>query len=396
MEADTKTPEFAAGRAAGRLARMLAASQQRPAARAPSRHGGTASAEARKRAERRVALDLARRRLRHVPRRSGSSPRRSWCRTSSCRRRRRSPRRCGGIITSDQLVTNFSATLKDIAIGFAIAFVLGTVDRDRDGRSRWWEAFLGDWVMVTLTTPGLVFALVCAMIFGLGALGPIVCRGRHGVSRTSRSTSSRASRRRPRTSTTWRARSACPSTAALRHILLPFLAPFFFTAARYGFSVSLEDRHADRGHRGHRGDRLHDARASSSRSTWPASWRGCCSSSRSPCSLERGVLQRQMNRVLPLAPGGGHVSAIAVRTRRRASGARSAGRLARIVKSPRFARAPVLGRLPGGLAARDPAAADAARPDAGRGRRVHVGRDPRRHARAADRLPGVRHRASSG
>ena len=42
------------------------------------------------------------------------------------------------------------------------------------GRSRWWEAFLGDWVMLTLTTPGLVFALVCAMIFGLGALGPIV------------------------------------------------------------------------------------------------------------------------------------------------------------------------------------------------------------------------------
>ena len=29
-----------------------------------------------------------------------------------------------------------------------------------------------------------------------------------------------------------------PSGRALRHVLLPFLAPFFFTAARYGFSVS--------------------------------------------------------------------------------------------------------------------------------------------------------------
>jgi ABC-type nitrate/sulfonate/bicarbonate transport system permease component len=79
------------------------------------------------------------------------------------------------IVTSDQLLTHFTATLKNIAVGFAIAFAIGTVIGIAMGRSRWWEAFLGDWVMVTLTTPGLVFALVCAMIFGLSELGPIVC-----------------------------------------------------------------------------------------------------------------------------------------------------------------------------------------------------------------------------
>jgi NitT/TauT family transport system permease protein len=148
------------------------------------------------------------------------------------------------IITSDQLLTHFAATLKNIAIGFAIAFLIGTVIGIAMGTSRWWEAFLGDWVMVTLTTPGLVFALVCAMIFGLNELGPIVC--------------------------------------------------VIVTAYSY-IAVAVRDVAA------HRPD-------------------------------------------------------------------------------------PVLDRLPGGLAGLDPAPADAARPDPRRGGGVHVGRDPRRHARPTDRL----------
>jgi NitT/TauT family transport system permease protein len=142
-----------------------------------------------------------------------------------------------GIITSDQLVTHFSATLKNIAIGFGIAFGLGTVIGIAMGRSRWWEAFLGDWVMVTLTTPGLVFALVCAMVFGLSGLGPIVAVVVTAFSYVAVNVVEGV-KAAPKDLADMARAFDVPQHRALRHILLPFLAPFFFTAARYGFSVS--------------------------------------------------------------------------------------------------------------------------------------------------------------
>ena len=78
------------------------------------------------------------------------------------------------IVSSGDLLVHFGATLKTIAIGFGIAYVIGTVIAIMMGRSPWWEGFLGDWVTATMSTPGLVFALVAAIAFGLGSEGPIV------------------------------------------------------------------------------------------------------------------------------------------------------------------------------------------------------------------------------
>jgi NitT/TauT family transport system permease protein len=141
------------------------------------------------------------------------------------------------IIASDQLVTNFAATLKVIAIGFSVGFLVGTVMGIAMGRSRWWEAFLGDWVMVTLTTPGLVFALVCAMIFGLDALGPIVCVVVTSFSYVAVNVVEGV-KAAPKDLGDMARAFSVPRHRILRHVLIPFLAPFFFTAARYGFSVS--------------------------------------------------------------------------------------------------------------------------------------------------------------
>jgi NitT/TauT family transport system permease protein len=141
------------------------------------------------------------------------------------------------IITSDQMVTHFAATLKNIAIGFSLAFVLGTVIGIAMGRSRWWEAFLGDWVMVTLTTPGLVFALVCAMVFGLGPLGPIVCVVVTSFSYVAVNVVEGV-KAAPKDLGDMARAFRVPQYRVLRHVLLPFLAPFSFTAARYGFSVA--------------------------------------------------------------------------------------------------------------------------------------------------------------
>jgi NitT/TauT family transport system permease protein len=141
------------------------------------------------------------------------------------------------IVASGQVWVHFGATLRTIAVGFVIAYVLGSVMGLLMGRSKWWEAFLSDWVMATLTTPGLIFALVTAMIFGLGATGPIVA-----VIVTSFSYIAvnvvEGVKAVPRDLTDMARSFGRPQAYILRHVYLPFLAPYFFTATRYGFSIA--------------------------------------------------------------------------------------------------------------------------------------------------------------
>lgn len=141
------------------------------------------------------------------------------------------------ITSSGELFGHFAATLKNIAIGFSIAFVLGTLIAIVMGRSRWWEAFMGDWVTLTFTTPGLVFALACAMVFGLSGLGPIAVVVITSVSYVAVNVVEGVKAAPAELDDMARA-FRVPRLRVLREVLLPHLAPYFFTAARYGFSVS--------------------------------------------------------------------------------------------------------------------------------------------------------------
>jgi NitT/TauT family transport system permease protein len=141
------------------------------------------------------------------------------------------------IYAEGELWTHFGVTLRTILIGFALAYVLGAAIGVLIGRSRWWEAFLSDWVMAALTTPGLVFALVTAMIFGLGPTGPLVAvvitsfayvtvnvvEGVKAVPKDLLDMSRAFGRSRAQ---------------VLRHVIVPFLAPYLLTASRYGFSIA--------------------------------------------------------------------------------------------------------------------------------------------------------------
>jgi NitT/TauT family transport system permease protein len=141
------------------------------------------------------------------------------------------------ITTSGDLLTHFSATVSKIALGFAIAFVLGTALAVLMGRSEWWNAFFEDAVLLLLATPGLIFALLMAMIFGLSATGPIVAiivtatpyvvvnvvEGVRAVPKELVDMSDSFSVSDPK---------------SIRHVIIPSLAPFLFAALRYGFSIS--------------------------------------------------------------------------------------------------------------------------------------------------------------
>jgi NitT/TauT family transport system permease protein len=141
------------------------------------------------------------------------------------------------IIVSGEFVRNFGATLITIAIGYSIAFVIGTIIAILMGRYQWWEGYFGNWVTASMNTPGLVFALVCAIIFGLGSEGPLVAVV---ITTFSFVTVNIAEGVKHVPNELIRMGRAFDVSGrkVQKDIMIPFLAPYFFTALRYGFSTA--------------------------------------------------------------------------------------------------------------------------------------------------------------
>jgi NitT/TauT family transport system permease protein len=141
------------------------------------------------------------------------------------------------ILGSGDFWENFWATLKHLAIGFAIAFVLGTVLGIVMGRSAYWNGFFRDYVMVTLTMPGLIFALLAVMIFGLSALGPIVAIVLTSMPHITVNVVEGV-RAIPRDLLDMATAYGVDRRTRLRSVIFPALAPYLFTAVRYGFAIA--------------------------------------------------------------------------------------------------------------------------------------------------------------
>jgi NitT/TauT family transport system permease protein len=141
------------------------------------------------------------------------------------------------IATSGLLVTHFGATLEKIAIGFSIAFIIGAFVGILMGMNRWWEAFFSDWVLMLMTTPGLIFVLVSTMVFGLSYIGPVLAVVVTGFPYVAVNLVEGV-KAAPKDLTDMARSYNVSRTRLIRHVIIPFLAPFIFTALRYGFSVA--------------------------------------------------------------------------------------------------------------------------------------------------------------
>jgi NitT/TauT family transport system permease protein len=137
----------------------------------------------------------------------------------------------------DDFWVNVFATLRHLAIGFTIAFVMGTTIGIAMGRSPYWDGFFRDYVMLTLTTPGLVFALICVMIFGLLRIGPIVAIVLTSFAHVTVNVVEGV-RAIPRDLMDMATAYGVPRSTRIRNIVLPAVAPFLFTAIRYGFAIA--------------------------------------------------------------------------------------------------------------------------------------------------------------
>lgn len=132
---------------------------------------------------------------------------------------------------------HFIATITRLAVGFAVALALGVVIGIAMGRSAYWHGFFNDYTMLTLTTPGLVFALISAMIFGLSPLGPIVAIMLTAMPHVTVNVYEGV-RAIPRDLLDMARAYDVDRSGRLRHVLIPAVAPYLFSAVRYGFAIA--------------------------------------------------------------------------------------------------------------------------------------------------------------
>jgi ABC-type nitrate/sulfonate/bicarbonate transport system permease component len=139
------------------------------------------------------------------------------------------------LLVDGTVVEAFSISIGRLAIGFALALVIGSVIGLLMGMSPRIEALLHDFVMVGLTFPYLIWGLLVAIWFGFQGQGPILVvfiaglpyviinasEGVHDVSKELRDMASAYD---------------VPNVRVVRHLVVPSLMPFFFASLRYGLA----------------------------------------------------------------------------------------------------------------------------------------------------------------
>jgi len=141
------------------------------------------------------------------------------------------------IVTAGSWADDFLISISKTFMGFAIAVLIGTPIGYLMGRAGYWKAFFHDGVVGAGSVPGIVYAMMALVIFGIGYLGPVlavglismpfialnVAEGLEGVD-TDLLKMSKAFGRSERQS--------------LRHILIPSILPFAFAGVRLSFAIA--------------------------------------------------------------------------------------------------------------------------------------------------------------
>ena len=130
----------------------------------------------------------------------------------------------------------FATTLTRIAIGFSLAFLVG-IGIGILMQNRFLNGFFRDAVTIGVTTPGLIWALITAIIFGNRTVGPILAIVLTTFAIISVNISE-GIKSLPKDLIDMGRSFDVSVVKRNRHIVIPHLAPFTFTAVRFGFSIA--------------------------------------------------------------------------------------------------------------------------------------------------------------
>lgn len=142
----------------------------------------------------------------------------------------------GDLWSSGKVPGAFADTLTRIGIGFALAFLVGTAIGVLM-QNRWLNGFFRDAVTVGVTTPGLIWALITAIIFGNRPYGPIIAIVLTTFALISVNVAEGV-KSLPKDLIDMAKSFGVGVVRRNREIVIPHLAPFIFTGVRFGFSIA--------------------------------------------------------------------------------------------------------------------------------------------------------------
>jgi NitT/TauT family transport system permease protein len=141
------------------------------------------------------------------------------------------------ILVSGAFFHHLVPTILRLAYGFGLALLIGFPIGYLMGTSRWWRAFFHDMTMVAGSIPGITYAVLALVLFGISLLGPVlsvglvsmpyvainVAEGLDSVDRRLVQMSDAFGRGR---------------TTIVRNVLIPSVAPFAFAGVRLSFALA--------------------------------------------------------------------------------------------------------------------------------------------------------------
>ncbi|HWC71098.1 MAG TPA: ABC transporter permease [Actinomycetota bacterium] len=141
------------------------------------------------------------------------------------------------ILRSGAFIENFVPTILRLGYGFGLALLIGFPVGYLMGTSRWWRSFFHDMVLVAGSIPGITYAVLAVVLFGISVLGPVisvalvsmpyvainVAEGLDSVDRRLVQMSDAFGRER---------------SSVVRHVLVPTVAPFAFAGVRLSFALA--------------------------------------------------------------------------------------------------------------------------------------------------------------
>lgn len=133
------------------------------------------------------------------------------------------------------VLPSFQATLTRIFWGVGLSFVVGAVIGILT-QNKWFEGFFRDATTIGLTAPGLIWALITAIVFGNRVPGPIIAIVLTTFALVTVNVSE-GIRSLPKDTLDMAKAFDVSVFDRNRHIVIPHLAPFLFTGLRFGFSI---------------------------------------------------------------------------------------------------------------------------------------------------------------
>lgn len=139
------------------------------------------------------------------------------------------------LVDRGEILSSFQATLTRIFWGVGLSFLIGAIIGILM-QNKWFEGLFKDAVTIGLTAPGLIWALMTAIVFGNRVPGPIIAIILTTFALVTVNVSE-GIKSLPKDVIDMARAFGVGVFDRNRHIVIPHLAPFLFTGLRFGFSI---------------------------------------------------------------------------------------------------------------------------------------------------------------